>query len=623
MKSKPYGLWESPISAGMLSQGKRLTEVGWSSDGSTLVWLEGRSGYGALVAARDCEPGRDLNPEIACQAGVGYGGGDFTLAGEKVYFCGKDGKLYSRELEFGFEQAITPAYGGVAAPVVSPDGKWVVFVFSDGTNDALAVVGSSGGQWPQKLVSGSDFYMQPVWHPKGDSLAWLEWDHPHMPWEHTRLKMGKVVAGNMLQLTDITQIAGMESEVIFQPEFSPDGKYLSYITNRGNWDALVLFDLCTGKKRDLFAPIGLHLMNPAWVQGMRSYAWQPDSQKIIFIQNQNGSATLWKIDISDQKLEQILVSDYSWLQQISISSSGQIALLASSAKISTRVIIGTTTGWQVMARSSPENVAPDYLAEPQAISWKAEDGSLVYGLFYAPANPAFQADGLPPAIVYIHGGPTSQTVATFSPEISYFTSRGYAWLAVNYRGSSGYGNEYRRKLEENWGNLDVVDAAGAAQALIDQKLANPDQLIIRGGSAGGYTVLNALIRYPGLFKAGICLYGVSNLFLLDQDTHKFEAFYNASLIGTLPEAAEKYHAWSPVFHADKIRDALAIFQGEDDKVVPPNQSEEIVASLQRSGVPYIYKVYEGEGHGFRKQETLLDFYPRVERFLQQNVLFAP
>ncbi len=622
MKSRPYGLWESPISARMLSQGKRLTEVGWNLDGTSLVWLEGRSGYGALVAVRACEPGRDLNPEVACQAGVGYGGGDFTLSGDKVYFCGKDGKLYSRELDFGFEQALIPAYGSVASPAVSPDGKWVVFVFSDGSNDALAVVDSIGRQWPQKLVSGSDFYMQPVWHPDGKSLAWVEWDHPHMPWDQTRLKMGKVVAGNMLQLTDITQIAGMENEVIFQPEFSPDGLYLSYITNRGNWDALVLFDLSNGQKSDLFSPIGVHLMDPAWVQGMRTYAWQPDSRKIMFIQNQNGTSTLWKIDLSDQKLEQIHVPGCSWLQQISVSRSGQIALIASGAKIASRVIISTAAGWQVMARSTAENVAPEYLSEPQAISWKAEDGSLVHGLFYAPANPAFQAEGLPPAIVNIHGGPTSQTVATFSPEISYFTSRGYAWLAVNYRGSSGYGNEYRRKLEKNWGHLDVVDAAGAAQVLIDQKLVNPDQLIIRGGSAGGYTVLNALIRYPGLFKAGICLYGVSNLFLLDQDTHKFEAFYNASLIGTLPEAAEKYHSWSPIFHADKIRDALAIFQGEEDKVVPPSQSEEIVASLQRSGVPYLYKLYPGEGHGFRKQETLLDFYPRVERFLQQNVLFA-
>ena len=623
MKSRPFGLWESPITARMLSQDIRLTEVGWNKDGTTLIWLEGRSGYGALVAARPGEPGRDLNPEIACQGGVGYGGGEFALTDDTVFFCGKDGRLYTRNLGFGFEQAITPAYGNVASPALSPDGKWVVFVFSDRTNDALAVVDSGGSLWPQKLMSGSDFYMQPAWHPDGTSIAWVEWDHPDMPWDQTRLKMGKVTPGNLLQLTNVTQIAGMENEVIFQPEFSPDGKYLSYITSRGNWDALVLVNLANGQKRDLYVSDEIHLMGPAWVQGMRAYAWQPDGQNIVFIQYQNGFATLWKIAISDQKPEQIPVPEYSWLQQISVSSAGQIALIASSAKISPRVIISSATGWQVIARSTAENVPPEYIPEPKAISWKAEDGSLVHGIYYNPANPNYQSEGLPPAIVYIHGGPTSQTVAAFSSEISYFTSRGYAWLAVNYRGSSGYGNEYRHKLDKNWGYLDVLDAAGAAQALIDQKLANPKQLIIRGGSAGGYTVLNALIRYPGLFKAGICLYGVSNLFLLDQDTHKFEAFYNASLIGTLPEAAKKYHDWSPVFHADKIQDALAIFQGEEDKVVPPSQSEEIVASLQRSGVPYLYKLYPGEGHGFRKQETLLDFYPRVERFLQQNVLFAP
>jgi len=168
----------------------------------------------------------------------------------------------------------------------------------------------------------------------------------------------------------------------------------------------------------------------------------------------------------------------------------------------------------------------------------------------------------------------------------------------------------------------VEDAVGAAHALIENRLADPKKLIIRGGSAGGYTVLNALIRNPGLFKAGICLYGVSNLFTLVQDTHKFEARYNDSMVGSLPEAAEKYHAWSPVFHAQSIRDALAVFQGSVDRVVPPSQSEEIVNAVRRNGVPLLYKVYEGEGHGFRKDETLADYYSEVERFLQQFVLFA-
>jgi dipeptidyl aminopeptidase/acylaminoacyl peptidase len=168
----------------------------------------------------------------------------------------------------------------------------------------------------------------------------------------------------------------------------------------------------------------------------------------------------------------------------------------------------------------------------------------------------------------------------------------------------------------------VIDAAGGAKALIDQKLADPHRLVIKGGSAGGYTVLNTLIRFPGLYKAGICSYGVTNLFTLAMDTHKFEERYTDSLVGALPEAAEKYRAWSPVFHAEKIKDPVAIFQGEEDKVVPPSQSEEIVKALKANGVPHEYHLYPGEGHGFRKSETRQAYYEAIERFLLQYVIFG-
>ncbi|NLC29723.1 MAG: S9 family peptidase, partial [Chloroflexi bacterium] len=207
-------------------------------------------------------------------------------------------------------------------------------------------------------------------------------------------------------------------------------------------------------------------------------------------------------------------------------------------------------------------------------------------------------------------------------EAAYFTSRGYAYFAVNYRGSSGYGRSYREALNGNWGKIDLQDVIEGTQALVEAGLADPKKLVIKGGSAGGYTVLNALVNHPGFFKAGLCSYGVSNLFLMDMDTHKFEAHYNASLVGALPEAAEKYQAWSPVFNADKIRDAVAIFQGSEDKVVPPEQSEAIVSVLRANKVPHVYKLYEGEGHGFRKKATLIDYYETVERFLKQYVIFS-
>ncbi len=620
---QPYGLWGSPISAKGLSQGIRLNEVLWDRNDDQMVWLEGRSAQGVLVFSDTHEPGLDLNVEISCRGGVGYGGGEFDFQGDVVIFSGKDGRLYRRPLGTQTPRPITPAYGGVASPKISPDGKWVVYVFSDGHTDVLAVVDSSGTMWPQKLQQGADFYMQPVWHPDGKKLAWVEWDHPNMPWDGTRLMLADVVNEPFPTLKNVRCIAGDEDTVIFQPEFSPDGKQLSYLRSLENWDALVLVDLTSGEQKTVLNPQGVHLISPAWVQGMRTYAWMPDSSAIVFLQNENGFSGLYLLSLTQNSVEKITTEPYTLLSQIHVSKSGKLAAIATSPKITPRVVVFEGEKWRTVARSSAEDTPPDYLSNAQGISWTAEDGTQVFGLYYPPTNPRFEADNQPPVIVHIHGGPTAQATVRYGSDISYFTSRGYGWLEVNHRGSTGYGYAYQKMLRQRWGDVDVEDAVGGAKALINQGLANPKQLVIMGGSAGGYTVLNSLVRYPGVFKAGVCLYGISNLFLLDQDTHKFEAHYNASLIGSLPEAAERYHAWSAVFHAERIKDALAIFQGSEDPVVPPSQSEAIVEKLRQQGVPYLYQVYEGEGHGFRKNETLLDFYQRVENFLQQQVLFAP
>jgi dipeptidyl aminopeptidase/acylaminoacyl peptidase len=256
------------------------------------------------------------------------------------------------------------------------------------------------------------------------------------------------------------------------------------------------------------------------------------------------------------------------------------------------------------------------------MDWLSSDGARVYGTYYAPTNRAFTAEGLPPMLVYIHVGPTSISRIGFDLDTAFFTSRGYAYLEVNYRGSAGFGRSYRDALRGNWGKLDLQDAVEGAQAVVSMGLADPSRLIIKGGSAGGYTVLNALIHYPGFFNTGLCSYGVSNLFTLDMDTHKFEAHYNASLIGRLPEASRKYNEFSPILPAHKIQDALAIFQGADDKVVPQSQSDSIVEVLKAKRVPHVYRVYPGEGHGFRKSETIMDFYETIERFLLQQVIFS-
>ena len=616
---KPFGTWPSPITPDLIAAGIRLSDPQWDTDGKTLLWLEGRSGQGVVVAQPLGEAPYDLTGDKNVRGGVGYGGGDYCVRGGVVIFAEKDGRLYRRALGPGFPKAIAPAFGGVASPQLSPDLKWVVFVHTNEGRDVLGLVDSQGNRWPVKLVEGADFYMQPVWHPSGKALTWVEWDHPNMPWDGTRLMLAGVKSDHAL-VQNPRLVAGGTDIPILQPAFSPDGRYLSFIQNKGEWDQLVLYDLEEETKKVLIEDASL--LRPAWIQGVVVHNWTPDNKQIVFLQDEHGKTILKSIDIQSNQVETIEMPSYTSLGRPVISAEGRLALIACGPTISHRLLSWMDGTITIHRRSTSESIPQKDLPKPVEIQWQASDGETVYGIYSPPTSSRYTGTGLPPAIVYIHGGPTSRSYIGYGLEAAFFTSRGYGYLEINYRGSTGYGRKYRDALKGNWGDVDVVDAAGGAQALIDQGLADPDKLVIKGGSAGGFTVLNALIRFPGLFKAGLCSYGVSNLFTLAMDTHKFEERYTDSLVGALPEAAEKYRAWSPVFHAEKIKDPVAVFQGEEDKVVPPSQSEEIVQALKTNGVPHEYHLYPGEGHGFRKSETLREFYRAIERFLTQYVIFG-
>jgi dipeptidyl aminopeptidase/acylaminoacyl peptidase len=614
-----FGVWKSQITPELIAAAIGLNDPMWDAGSGTLAWRESRSGKGVLMAQPEGEAPCEVSGEIDVHGGVGYAGGDYVVHQGVLIFAGKDGRLYRRELGHGFPKPITPAFGSVASPQLSPDNHWVVFVHTCDGLDVLGLVDSEGLSWPAKLVEGADFYMQPVWHPSGKALAWVEWDHPNMPWDGTRLMMAEV-AGDPPRLQKAEVLAGSEDVAILQPAFSPDGQYLSYVQNEDEWDQLMLRDLKTGEAKVLVEDASL--LKPAWIQGVVVQAWSPDSGRIVYLETKAGVTGLNEVDVQTGKITAIDLAPYTSLSQPAINADGGVALVASAPAVSPRVISKQGERMTIHQRSTSESVPPEDLPIPYEINWGSSDGETVYGIYSPPASSRYEGTGLPPVIVLIHGGPTSSVVIGYDLEAAFFTSRGYGYLEVNYRGSTGYGRAYREALRGNWGNLDVIDAVGGAQALIDQGLADPGRLVIKGGSAGGYTVLNALIRYPGFFKAGICSYGVTNLFTLAMDTHKFEERYTDSLVGALPEAAEKYRDWSPIFHADKIKDPVAVFQGEEDKVVPPSQSEAIVQALKANGVPHEYHLYPGEGHGFRKSETRQAYYEAIERFLIQYVIYG-
>jgi dipeptidyl aminopeptidase/acylaminoacyl peptidase len=358
---------------------------------------------------------------------------------------------------------------------------------------------------------------------------------------------------------------------------------------------------------------------------MRTFGWSHDSQALYVIRNERGLAQLLRQPIEGGPATPVeALAGYDWLDDPAFSPAGdRLALVASGSTCPTRLVLVQGAQARVLRRTTTETIAPSALSPARPVSWDSEAG-MIHGILNLPPGYDPEAGGgsLPPAIICIHGGPTGQSVASYDGRAQFFATRGYTVLEVNYRGSTGYGREYMLALRGNWGICDVEDAVSGAQFLASSGYADPQRIVIMGGSAGGFTVLEAMCRAPGVFHAGLCLYGVANMFTLAADTHKFEERYLDSMLGPLPEAAAIYRERSPIFHAELLRDPIAIFQGSDDQVVPQAQSDSIVESLRRRGIPHEYHIYQGEGHGWRKAETIEAFYKSVEAFLRQYVIFG-
>ncbi len=631
----PFGLWASTFSPRAMASGKRLTEALWDTDGETLVWLEGRGDGAVLVAAggRGREAPRDLTTDLGVRAKLGYGGGDFTVHAGVVYFSeAKSGRLYRQELCGGAARPITPAFGALAAPRVTPDGRHVLFVHHDSEAvDRIAVADTKGREWPRILHQGHDFYAYPRVSPDGRHVAFVAWDHPNMPWDGTWLYLAPLVTeGHALpHLGEARRVAGGKDVAIFQPEFTPDGTLLLYVSDESGIGNVHAADLASGAPRAITTQKDADLGRPAWVQEMRSYAVLPDSKSVVVAVNDKGFVRTSRLDLASGKLTPIpALSDVTDVAQLTADPvRGELALIGSSAAFPPRVLLSAAGGdakAAVVCRGASESYAESEISRPETLTWATGPTAkeVSHGLYYAPKNPAWRSEGLPPLIVLVHGGPTSQVRAGWSREAQFFTSRGYGVLYVNHRGSTGYGRAYMLRHRGTWGEVDVEDSVSGAQYLAKLGRIDGKKTVIMGGSAGGFTVLQAMVDQPEAFTAGICLYGIANQFSLLAATHKFEERYNDTLLGALPGAAELWRRRSPVFHAARIKRPLAVFQGEIDNVVPKEQSETIVSALRRNGTPHVYHLYPGEGHGWRKPETLEHYWTEVDRFLKEHVVYA-
>ncbi|NJP10284.1 MAG: S9 family peptidase [Leptolyngbyaceae cyanobacterium RU_5_1] len=632
MAKAPYGSWKSPITADLIVAGTiALGEV--CLDGGDTYWNESRpteAGRSVIVSrTADGQIADVTPPSFNVRTRVHeYGGGVFVVLQGTVYFSNfVDQRLYRQES--GKEPvAITPEQAWrYADGVVDIQRDRLICVREDHSGSGVAVntivsVSLDGSTGPQVLASGNDFYSSPRLSPDGSQLAWLSWNHPNMPWDGTELWVGKLTSDGAI--AKHYKVAGGLEESIFQPEWSPDG-VLYFVSDRTGWWNLYRWIPQNGQGEqggiEPLCPMEAEFGVPQWVFGMSTYAVE-SAERLICTYSKDGTSYLASLNPQTKELTAI-ATPYTEIGSI-YATSGKVVFKAGSPTQPGAIaqLDLATQQLDVLRRSSNLEIDPGYLSVPQAIAFPTTHGQTAYGFYYPPQTKDYTApDGeQPPLLVKSHGGPTASTSTVFNLRIQYWTSRGFAVLDVNYRGSTGYGRAYREQLQGQWGIADVDDCVNGAKYLVELGAVDGDRLVIDGGSAGGYTTLCAL-TFHDTFKAGASYYGVSDLETLATDTHKFESRYLDGLIGPYPERKDLYIERSPIHFTDQLNCPVIFFQGDEDKVVPPNQAELMVNALSAKGLPVAYVLYKGEQHGFRKAENIkrsLDgefyFYAKVFGF---------
>ncbi|PYS63176.1 MAG: peptidase [Acidobacteria bacterium] len=629
-KTAPYGSWKSPITSDLIvKESIGLGQV--KMDGNDIYWIEMRpSEGGRQVIVRRATAGQniDVSPrEFNARTRVHeYGGGDYVAHDATVYFSNfADQQIYKQSAESApriISKDSIDSSVRYADAVMDERRDRIICIREDHRREGreavneLVAIPNDGNIEARVLVSGRDFYSSPRISPDGSRLAWLAWNHPNMPWDGCELWIGKFDYGGAI--VDQRLIAGGPRESIFQPEWSPDGG-LHFVSDRTGWWNIYrasehgsVENLCERE-----AEFGV----PQWVFGLSTYAFE-SADKIVCTFAERGIWRLGLIDTRALALERIDVpyADIGYL----CAAQGRAMFRAGSPSEPFAIVEMDLANrkTKVLQRANKIQIDPGYISEPQPIEFPTEHGLTAHGFFYRPKNSDFHgpANETPPLLVKSHGGPTSAAVASLQLGIQYWTSRGIAVLDVNYGGSTGYGRDYRERLNTAWGIVDVDDCVNGAKFLAACGEVDGNRLMIDGGSAGGYTTLCAL-TFRDDFKAGASHYGVSDLEALELDTHKFESRYSDTLIGPYPERRDLYTERSPINFTDRLSCPVIFFQGLEDKVVPPNQAEMMVEALRKKGLPVAYVAFEGEQHGFRRAENIkrsldgeLYFYSRVFGF---------
>jgi dipeptidyl aminopeptidase/acylaminoacyl peptidase len=631
----PYGTWASPISAQTVAeQGLRLGFV--ACDGDDIYWLEGRpqeGGRNVLVRRRGADgsvvdvtpPDHNVRTRVH-----EYGGGAYIVRDGVVYYSNfADQRIYTLPVISRTNlEGSSPRHSMTDAPTaITPEGKWfyadaalderrsrLICVREDHTHEGREPVNTlvsipldGDANAGHVLASGYDFYSTPRLSPDGSQLCWLSWRHPQMPWDGTELWVATITTAGTLDNVEL--VAGGPHESIFQPGWSPGGT-LYFASDRNGWWLLYRCDV---RQEPLEIqpvlkqpPDEAEFGRPQWMFGWATWACL-DERLMVAAYVRRGRWSLAAIDVERGTLTDI-ATPFEPLEWVAVSSSHAVYVGASPSHAPAVVRTDFVTGTTEILRSS-SSLALDrlHVSIPEAVEFPTEGGITAHAFYYPPCNVEYHAapSDRPPLIVISHGGPTTQTKAVLDLQVQFWTTRGFAVVDVNYGGSTGYGREYRQRLHGYWGIVDVDDNVNVSRYLVEQGRADPARLIIRGGSAGGYTTLAALTFHPDVFRAGASYYGVSDVEALAKDTHKFESRYLDTLIGPYPDAKEVYRERSPIHFSDRLSCALILFQGLEDKVVPPDQSERMAHAVRAKGLPVAYLAFAGEQHGFRRAETII------------------
>jgi dipeptidyl aminopeptidase/acylaminoacyl peptidase len=628
----PYGSWASPISMDLVLKGDLVFYMPrW--DGDDLYWIEQRPLEGGrMVVVRRGADGHvaDITPPgFNARTRVHeYGGGQYAVHDGTVWFANFDDQRVYRQDPGDEPRPITIAADVRHADLqVDAARKLLYAVREDHTTGAPEAVNSlvaldwDGRRDSIPIASGYDFYSSPRLSPDGKRLAWLAWRHPNMPWNSTELWVGELDAKGSVRSSRL--VAGGTSESIVQPEWGPRGE-LYFVSDRSDW-----WNLYSGRGEgdDPLCRMKAEFASPQWQFGMTHYAVRGQDE-IVCLYTEANNSRLARLDVTKRKLERVSLL-YSQLGSLVVNGS-RAAMIAASPTLSPRILVVDLESEkeEVVRASSETHIDPAYFSTPRMIEFPTEHGLTAHAIHYAPKNRDFEAPAgeQPPLIVHVHGGPTSAARPTFDLEVQWWTSRGFAVVDVNYGGSTGYGRAYRDRLKGTWGETDVDDSINAAKYLVDEGSADRDRVAITGGSAGGFTTLLALTKRR-FFHAGASHFGVGDLVTFVADTHKFESRYLDWLVGPYPERADLYRERSAVNFADGLNCPVILFQGLEDKIVPPSQAEEFVAACKAKKLPYAYLPFEGEQHGFRRASSIrrsvegeFYFYSRIFGFTPADSL---